>query len=115
MLSWGFFTLMILKIFYLNNNGSDCTMTDFYAELFKLAFKYPYEPNHRTALREIVICFVETAQERGYRFSDILEALAVHVHRENTRYPEQQLTGNVVCVLLEAAAREAEIKGRELP
>ncbi len=100
-------------------------MANFFEILLRLAFKYQAsdreeghleivnEEKARTLLVMLMDALVSASQVQGLHVSDAITALAERVRAE-TRHPEYQLPGGAVTVaLLEAAAREAEL--RELP
>lgn len=58
---------------------------------------------------------VEMYQDKGFRFSDLLEALAEYVEEESYKIPEESLIWQEVKSHLLSASDIAETQGLELP
>ena len=99
-------------------------------QIFTTSVKRLFRSERRDALRCAVEQFVEVVFEERYHFSDVLHCLADYAEREREarseeprscvvssgdQSPEDGRAWDTVAALLEAAAVEAETKGRELP
>ncbi len=73
---------------------------------------------HAEAFEKLIHDLIKAALVKGYRFSDVLEALASYADKQrkkNYLLIDKQIGWEIQFCLLTKAAEQAEQEGRELP
>jgi hypothetical protein len=71
--------------------------------------------DRKLALQQAFAESLQVWQEEGFRFSDILKAIADFTLSESAKRAEEQEQYRAIAVLLHEAAELAEISRREIP